>query len=65
MPGLWPVGANLFGARRRWLTDRGSNGRRRYADFIGKLYVVFDAELKRGRHAPYPGLTFGVAVAVQ
>ena len=65
MPGLWSVGANLLEARRGWLTDRGSHARRRYVEFSGKVHVVFDAELKRCRQAPYPGLTFGVAVAVQ
>ena len=54
-----------LGRCRGWLTDRGSNGRRRREEFYVALYVMFDAELKRRRQAAYPGLTLGMAMAVQ
>ena len=53
------------GSCRGWLTDGGSIGRCCHANFLTYLCVMFDAELKRCRQTPYPGLTFGMHAAVQ
>ena len=54
-----------LGRCRGWLTDRGSNGRRCREYFWSKHDIMFEAELKRRRQAPYPGFTCGMAAAVQ